>query len=246
MSTTPFLVIAHRGASDYAPENTVAAFDLAIELGARHIELDVELSSDVHIVVIHDDTLDRTTNASGPVTDRTLADLRRLDAGSWFGARYSGERIPVYTDVLKRYRGRAHLHTEIKGRSPVLVQRVADVVRTRCMQEQVTITSFLREQLEEIRASAPELATGWLVEQVTDEVVAEAHALGLRQVCPRADGLTPELVSRLHGEGFVVRAWGVSSDELMTRVVASGADGATVNWPDRLLTYLAEQGREAG
>ena len=246
MSTTPFLVIAHRGASDYAPENTVAAFDLAIELGARHIELDVELSSDVHIVVIHDDTLDRTTNASGPVTDRTLADLRRLDAGSWFGARFSGERIPAYTDVLKRYRGRAHLHTEIKGLSPLLARRVADVVRTRCMQEQVTVTSFLREQLEEIRDSAPELATGWLVEQVTDEVVAEAHALGLSQICPRADGITPELVSRLHGEGFVVRAWGVSSEEWMARVVASGADGATVNWPDRLLAYLAEQGREAG
>jgi len=244
MSTAPFLVIAHRGASAYAPENTAAAFDLALELGARHIELDVELSSDGHIVVIHDDTLDRTTNGLGPVTTRTLADLRRLDAGSWFGERFAGERIPVYSDVLKRYRGRAHLHTEIKGQSPVLARRVADVVRTRCMQLQVTVTSFHQKQLEEIRASAPELATGWLVHEVTDGVIAEARTMGLTQLCPRADGLTPELAARLHAEGFVVRAWGVNSEELMERVVAAGADGATVNWPDRLLAYLVEQGRE--
>jgi len=244
MSTSPFLVIAHRGASAYAPENTTAAFDLALELGAHHIEFDVELSSDGHIVVIHDDTLDRTTNGSDLVTARTLAELRRLDAGSWFGARFAGERIPIYSDVLKRYRGRAHLHTEIKGQSPVLARRVADVVRTRCMQQQVTLTSFHLKQLEEIRASAPELATGWLVDEVTEKVMAEARAMGLSQICPRADGITPELVGRLHAEGFVVRAWGVNDEELMARVVAAGADGATVNWPDRLLAYLEEQGRE--
>src|SRR5262245_8426473 len=98
------MVIAHRGASSYATENTLAAFDRALEMGVRHIELDVDFTSDGHIVVIHDDTVDRTTNGSGPVTSHTLAALRALDAGSWFGDKFSGEQIPTFHEVLERYK----------------------------------------------------------------------------------------------------------------------------------------------
>jgi glycerophosphoryl diester phosphodiesterase len=152
MTRSAFIVIAHRGASSYAPENTFAAFDLAIRMGVHHIELDVEATSDGHIVVIHDDTVDRTTDGSGPVTNHTLAALQALDAGSWFGARFAGERIPVFDEVLDRYKGRVHIHTEIKGRAPYLSQRTADLVRQHDMVDQVTITSFQRARLEEIRA----------------------------------------------------------------------------------------------
>jgi glycerophosphoryl diester phosphodiesterase len=109
MTVSAFRVIAHRGASSYAPENTFAAFDLAIRMGVRHIELDVEATNDGHIVVIHDDTVDRTTNGTGPVTSHNLAALQALDAGSWFGAQFSGERIPVFDEVLRRYKGRVHI-----------------------------------------------------------------------------------------------------------------------------------------
>ncbi len=85
--------IAHRGASSYAPENTFAAYDKALAMGVDHVELDVHYTSDGHIVVIHDDQVDRTTNGSGPVSDHTLAQLRALDAGSWFALQYAGERI---------------------------------------------------------------------------------------------------------------------------------------------------------
>jgi len=135
------MVIAHRGASSYAPENTLAAFDLAIEMGVRHIELDVHATRDNHIVVIHDDTVDRTTDGSGPVTNFTLATLRKLDAGSWFGGHFAGERV--------------HIHTEIKGQSPYLSQRTADLIRQHGMAQEVTITSFQRVRLEETRAYAP-------------------------------------------------------------------------------------------
>src|SRR5207302_10105997 len=90
-SPQDFLIIAHRGASSYAPENTIAAFDLAIVMGARHIELDVHSTSDGHVVVIHDDTVDRTTDRSGPVTHLALAPLRTLDAGCWLGHDFLGE-----------------------------------------------------------------------------------------------------------------------------------------------------------
>ena len=238
MTTAAFMVIAHRGASSYAPENTLAAFDLALEMGVRHIELDVDITSDSHIVVIHDDTVDRTTNGSGPVTSHTLAALRALDAGARFGAQLAGERIPTFDEVLARYKGRVHVHTEIKGRSPSLSQRTADLIRKHRMEGQVTITSFQKVRLEEMRAYAPELPRGWLVRELSDATIAQAHAMGVTQLCPRADAVTPELVRRIHAEGFVARAWGVTTEELMQRVVQAGADGMTVNFPDKLIAYL--------
>ena len=244
MTPTGFMAIAHRGASSYAPENTFAAFDLAIEMGARHLELDVHFSSDGHLVVIHDDTVDRTTDGSGPVTSRSLAALTALDAGAWFDPRFKGERIPTLGAVLERYWG-AHLHVELKGHSAGLAQRAVDMIRSSGIATNVTITSFQKAQLEETRAYAPELPTGWLVGEVSDAVVAQTRAMGLTQLCPRAGAVTPELVSRLHAEGLVVRAWGVATEDLMRQVVTAGADGMTVNFPDKLLAYLATPGLRA-
>ena len=236
------MVIAHRGASSYAPENTLAAFDLALQMGVRHIELDVHSTSDDQIVVIHDENVDRTTNGSGPVASYTLAKLKALDAGSWFAPRFSGERIPTLDEVFERYKGLAHLHTEIKGHSADLSKRTAELIRQHGMVDQVTITSFQRARLEETRAFAPELPTGWLVAEITDAVIAQARAMGLTQLCPRANTVTPELVDRLRGAGFVVRAWGVTDEDLMRAVVQAGADGMTVNFPDKLIAYLKGHG----
>src|SRR6266705_642345 len=110
-----FLIIAHRGASSYAPENTIVAFDLALQMGASHLELDVHLTRDDSLVVIHDDTVDRTTNGTGPVAHQMLAALQALDAGSWFGEAFVGVRIPTLAEVLTSYHGRVHLHIELKG-----------------------------------------------------------------------------------------------------------------------------------
>ena len=95
------LVIAHRGASGHAPENTLAAFKRALALGATFIETDLQLSRDSHFVAIHDDTVNRTTNGQGKVHDLSLAELRRLDAGSWFGSEFTGERIPTLDEILE-------------------------------------------------------------------------------------------------------------------------------------------------
>jgi glycerophosphoryl diester phosphodiesterase len=106
------------------------------------------------------------------------------------------------------------------------------------MEKQVTITSFQSIRLEEMRAYAPELPTGWLVVEVRDATIAQARAMGVTQLCPRANTVTPELVRLLHAEGFVVRAWGVTTEELMQQVVQAGADGMTINFPDKLMAYL--------
>ncbi|SVD04668.1 uncharacterized protein METZ01_LOCUS357522, partial [marine metagenome] len=105
--------IAHRGASSYAPENTFAAFDLALDMGVNDIELDVHFTKDNYIVVIHDDTVERTTNGVGYVSGLTLAQLKKLDAGSWFGKDFTEQRISTLTEILDRYQGQLNFHIEI-------------------------------------------------------------------------------------------------------------------------------------
>ena len=239
LSPQDFLVIAHRGASSYAPENTIAAFDLALQMGARHLEFDVHLSRDDYLVVIHDDTVDRTTNGTGAVASQTLAELQGLDAGAWFGKAFVGARIPTLAEVLTHYHGRAHLHIELKGHTAHLPQRTVDLVRAHGMAQHVTFTSFQHTHLQTMQAYASALPTGWLVGEISDTVITQAHALGCAQLCPRASLVTPGLVQRLHAEDFVVRAWGVTNEALMCLVVEAGADGMTVNFPDKLLAYMA-------
>jgi glycerophosphoryl diester phosphodiesterase len=176
------------------------------------------------------------------VASQTLAALQALDAGAWFGAAFVGSRIPTLAEVLARYQGRAHLHIELKGHTTHLPQRTVALVRAHGMTQHVTFTSFQHTHLQTMRTYAPELPTGWLVGEISDAVIAQAHALGCAQLCPRASLVTPELVQRLHAEGFRVRAWGVANEVLMRQVVDAGADGMTVNFPDKLLAYIAGRG----
>src|SRR5262245_39778718 len=161
-SPQDFLIIAHRGASSYAPENTMAAFDLALQMGACHLELDVHLTRDDHLIVIHDDTVDRTTSGTGPVATQTLAALQTLDAGAWFGEAFAGARIPTLADVLTRYQGRAHLHIELKGHTVHLPQRTVDLVRAHGMAQHVTFTSFQHTHLRTMRVYRSEEHTSEL------------------------------------------------------------------------------------
>lgn len=239
-----FLNIAHRGASSYAPENTFAAYDKALALGTNHIELDVHFTNDDHVIVIHDDTVDRTTNGSGLVVEHTLAELRALDAGSWFGLQYVGEKIRTLGEVLEHYKGRHHFHIEIKADcSPGLPSRVMDLVRGYGVANDTTITSLCKSSVDESRAYAPEMPTGWLVtegrgSQWEDSIANQALKSGFTQICPRADILTPQLVEMLHSKGFFIRCHGITNEGLMRHVVECGADGMTINFPDKLIEYL--------
>jgi glycerophosphoryl diester phosphodiesterase len=234
--------IAHRGASSYAPENTFAAYNKALEMGVDHIELDVHFTKDGHIVVIHDDTVDRTTNGKGPVLEHTLAELRALDAGSWFSSEYAGEPIRSLGEILEQYKGRLYFHIEIKGASEGLSQRTIDMVRGYGLKDDVTITSFQKIRLEEAVAYAPDMPSGWLIPPGSrawdDTYITQSKELGVTQICFRGDLATPELVANIHKEGFVARAWGVSNEQIMRQVVESGADGMTINFPDKLVEYL--------
>ena len=167
-----------------------------------------------------------------------------MDAGSWFGDEYAGERIRTLAELFEHYKGRLHFHIEIKGHAEGLASRTADLVRGHGLIDDVTITSFWKPWLDETRDYAPELTTGWLVPlgraaNWDDSIIEQAAAMGFDQICPRANITTPELVRTLHERGFVVRCQGVYSEELMRHVVECGADGMTINFPDKLSDYLA-------
>lgn len=142
-----FLVVAHRGASGYAPENTLEAFDLACTLGADVIELDVHLTRDDEVVVMHDERVDRTTTGRGEIRSMMLADVRAMDAGSWFGTQFQGVRVPTLTEVLERFLGRVLIDIELKGAtehadaSTHLARTVLAVVERAAADDQVVISS---------------------------------------------------------------------------------------------------------
>ena len=246
MSVKRLTNIAHRGASAYAPENTLAAFDLALDMGVNDIELDVHFTKDNYIVVIHDDTVERTTNGVGYVSGLTLAQLKKLDAGSWFGKGFSEQRISTLTDVLDRYRGQLNFHIEIKARSvPGLASKTCDMVRSYGIENNVVITSFWKQWVEEAKSHAPEIKTGWLVplgpgSPWNDRLVDEAVEAQFDQLCPRAELITPALVNKIQNRGLEVRCHGVFDEDLMRKAVKCDVDGMTINFPDKLRDYLSE------
>ncbi|MBI4202050.1 MAG: hypothetical protein HY532_02890 [Chloroflexi bacterium] len=252
----PFILIAHRGVSAEAPENTLAAFDKALEQGFPHIELDVQLTRDGHVVVIHDTTLERTTNGSGPLAGHTLEALGRLDAGSWFSTTFRGEHIPTLAEVLRWYRGRAFLHLEMKSLEPELPVRVSELLREHGWYNvprlqpgdpwagPFILTSFDKAQLDRVRLLLPSAPLAWLVEEVTPSLVDTCVASGIAMLCPHARSVTREAVALSRERRLRVRTWGVATEEGLLNAYHAGAEGTTVNWPRRAREVL--RGLEPG
>ncbi len=242
-------VIAHRGFSGRAPENTLAAVRRAIEGGADMVEIDVLLSRDKEVVVIHDDTLERTTDGTGSVAGRTLEEIRRLDAGSWFDAAFAGEKVPTLGEVLDLVRGRILLNVEIKGEAVTpeieggIVEKVLRRVRKREMGDQVILSSFAPEALVQARQLDPAVATASLYnkELHRDSGPLEVMtAAGSRSFSVNARRLKPEILDACHRHGRPVAAYTVNEARKMRRLIAMGVDAIFTDYPDRLLRVLEE------
>lgn len=223
-------VIAHRGASGYAPENTRAAFERAIAMGAVAIETDVRLTADGHLVLMHDATVTRTTDGRGPVADYTLAELRSLDAGGWFDPEFAGERVPTLAELIEEIVPRIPVVVEVKDQAAT--GPTIEAIRVAGIEAQVEVTSFLWPAVAEAKRLAPELVVGFLTPEFDDDIIRRCARRGFAQVCPHVDTLTEALVAEAHDAGLVVRAYGIARREQVDRLFATGADGATVNWPD--------------
>lgn len=237
-------VTGHRGFSGAAPENTLAAFRAAIEAGCDMIELDVHLSRDREVVVIHDDTLERTTTGRGNVADQTFAELKRWDAGAWFSPRFAGERIPALAEVLTLARNRILVNIELKkgGNFPYTMEELADLtlreVEKAGMEDQVLLSSFDPVAIDRIREKNPVLP----VALIQDKPWMSPEAAGRGKIYPtlncRATVLNEDNIRRAHGEGIRIHVWTLNTPEEMARFIALGVDGIITNHPDRLIRLL--------
>ena len=233
-------VVAHRGASGHAPENTLAAFRRAVELGARFIETDLQLSRDSHFVAIHDETLDRTTSGHGPVHALKLAELRKLDAGSWFDPRFAGERIPTLEEILGFAReSDAVFYLEIKpGGAWGLEHALVGALRDAQEAVRALVLSFDASTLAAMRRLEPTLMTGFLFSRSTADAIKRALEVGARQLAPRVDLVTPDLVAQARRVDLQVVTWTINEPAHMRELAIAGVDGIMTDYPDRLISVL--------
>lgn len=232
-------VIAHRGASAYAPENTFPAFDLALAMGADALETDIRTTRDGVLVLLHDHRVERTTNGQGDIAALSWAEVQSLDAGSWFASEFAGARVPSLASFLARCAALIPLVLEIKAEG--IEHAVIAALATARQAREITITSFSFATLAAIKRLQPMLRVGWLTRHFDEEAIARVCAIGGTQICPPADQITAARVALAKGRGLEVRAWGVRDEAAMIGVVETGADGMTVNFPDKLIAYLRQR-----
>jgi glycerophosphoryl diester phosphodiesterase len=234
------LAIAHRGASGYAPENTLAAFRRAVAQGVTFIETDLHLTRDAHFVAIHDETVDRTTGGHGAIHSMTLAEVRRLDAGSWFASEFMGERIPALEDILEFARKNdVVFYLELKpsgfwGGEHALISALrnsSEIARS-------VIISFDPAILAALRKIEPTLMTGLLYDGQAADPFGKALEIGARQLAVRGDLVTPNLLQQARRRDLQVVCWTVNSPAHMRLLAQAGVDGIMSDYPDRLLAVL--------
>jgi glycerophosphoryl diester phosphodiesterase len=245
-------VIAHRGTPYDAPENTLISFERAIQQGADLIELDVRQTADRHLVIIHDETLDRTTNGSGTISAATFEELQALDAGAWMGKSFEGEKIPTLADVLTLTRSRAGLVIEIKAGShqyPHIERRIVSLLEQQNRLDDIIIISADRAAIDRITQCNNQVATLSFDEDPLSAAFWEGN---FKETAPitrytkfvfcRYEGVTVELVNKAHR-----RSIGVLTSLVQTRIVTqaevscltkAGVDGIFTNDPSELKTLL--------
>lgn len=227
-----FVNYAHRGASEYLPENTLLSFYTGVYMKANGIETDIRRTADGVLVLFHDNTLERVTGDPRSVEECTLSELMELDVKK---DGYS-DKIVVFEDFLQKFAFRDLIFAiELKGEE--VEKGTADLLRKYGLVEKTVITSFKLEYIKNFIAYAPEFEFGLLTKEVTPEIESELLSLGATEICPRATLMSAEDVARWHSMGLRVRAWGVKDEEVMKFAFDAGVDGMTVNFPDKLEEY---------
>jgi len=237
------LVIGHRGASGHAPENTLAAFRKAVALGATFIETDLHLSRDAHFVAIHDATVNRTTNGKGAVHDLTLAQLRNLDAGSWFGSEFAGERIPTLEEILQfSKKNDVVFYLELKpggfwGGEHALISALRDSEEL----ARAVVISFDAALVLRLREIEPTLMTGLLYDGQFENPAGKAVEVGARQLVARGDLVTPALLEQARKKDLQMVCWTVNHPAHMRLLIEAGVHGIMSDYPDRLLAAVRKE-----
>jgi glycerophosphoryl diester phosphodiesterase len=232
------LTIAHRGASALYPENTLRAFVAAADLGADMCEFDVRMTRDGEVVVIHDATVNRTTDGRGRVAAMSAAALGRLDAGVRFGAKFRGERVPTLAEVAETLGDRGcAIDVELKARG--LEARVCEILRGCAAAASAIVSSFDWEQLKIVARHDPGLRLALLGEKTPSAMLEAAQAMRAFAIAPRFDIADAALCAQAHRRGLAVYVWTVDEASAMRKMSAAGVDGIMTNDPGKLRRLAA-------
>lgn len=234
MASNPVIAVAHRGASAYAPENTVAAFDEAIRLGAKAVEFDVRLTADGLPVVLHDETVDRTTNGRGPVSGLSRFDLLRLDAGSWMHPRFSGTRIPSLEEALLAIGPHAQPVLELKV--PIPADLLLYALRKYDLEQEALVLSFQDAWLYPLRTASRDLSLGMLSESWTADLPKRARDAAAQIVCLNVDALGTTQVAACETQGLEVWCYTANDVGMVAASAAMGVTGIITDRPDLIRT----------
>ncbi len=235
-SRTKFITYAHRGASEYCPENTMMSFYVGAYMGANGIETDVQITRDGVLVLFHDETLMRVTGEEGSVADYTYDELCRFAVKKAILT----DRIPTFRDFLEHF-GHRDLMFAIELKVGGIEKAVAELIYEYGVEKKVVITSFNFDYIKNMKECAPELRIGYLTVDIGDNTVKALMDIGGDEICPKGCDVTRERVDYWHSLGLNVRAWGIFDEQIMRSVYDAGADGMTVNFPDLLLKYIDEK-----
>lgn len=234
MSSQPLIAVGHRGASAYAPENTVAAFDEAIRLGAKAVEFDLRLTADGTPIVLHDETVDRTTNGSGPVALLDRFDLLTLDAGSWMHARFTGIRIPTLDEALLAISPHARPVIELKV--PLAPEVVLRAIRRYDLEQEALVLCFVDEWLIPFRRASRDLALGLLADTWSQELPGRARHLAAELLCLNVDALGNPQVAACEAQGLEVWCFTANDVGMVAACAAMGVSGIITDRPDLIRT----------
>jgi glycerophosphoryl diester phosphodiesterase len=222
-------IMGHRGAAALEPENTLRSIRTALAMGVAAVEIDVQLTKDGELAVIHDGTLDRTTNGQGAVKDFTLAELKGLDAGQ-------GEAIPSLAEVAAAVAGRAHLIVELKH--PEAAPALLKFFQARDIFTEAHVISFWHPALRALREEEPRLRTGVLLVGCPADPVGLARAAGAEALVLHYGYVVPDLVAAAHAAGLLVYIWNIDDVETVKPYLAMNLDGIGSNRPDVLVNYI--------
>ncbi len=236
MNLNRFFRCAHRGASGHAPENTLTAIRLAMEMGAEMCELDVQQTADDRLVVMHDDALDRTTNGKGNVWEMTLAELQQHDAGSWFDSRFAGEKLPALEEVIALVRGKMPLNIEAKihGHERNVASLIVETLWRERFEGECIVTAFDHKIVDAIKTLAPALPVGYIFGW--REFSTEVFSGKVELLSAHYSLVDAAFLERARAAGKKVHVWTVNDQWLMRRMIEMGVDGIITNYPDRLNT----------
>ena len=235
------IIFAHRGASGDAPENTLAAFKLGLEQGCDGFELDVHLSQDGGIVVIHDGTIDRTTDGTGVVHEMTVDQLKSYDAGSWFDDKYKGEQIPLLEEVFDLAPEHITINVEIKGSyNQKLEPALVELLKRKNRLDSVVVSSFDWKCLQFIKELEPRIKIGLLynIRLAHHEKLPAAAGVEVFSLHPQDALFESKDMIRVHAEGYAVYGWTINNEAKMKRALENGMDGIITNYPGVLRSIL--------